>query len=194
MAATSNIIDEEKWPSSYRKYADHGTEIIFIYLFRCCPIHQFLSPGPRKAGRWYRKCGIRPWKIYCRRGNVPQVFTKIPKKILQLSSPETALRETQKLFYAIDLTQSEFVPATDDSANLLKLSVKEAENNPSSGMWPQPMTRIRYLARRIQSAGKRIVTFAGVLQHNTFPLAEILSEILQIGQREMNTPLKLSLP
>ncbi|NMB73453.1 MAG: phosphoenolpyruvate synthase, partial [Bacteroidales bacterium] len=43
----------------------------------------------------------------------------------------------------------------------------------------------------IQSAGKRIVTFAGVLQHNTFPLAEILSEILQIGQREMNNPIEI---
>ena len=43
----------------------------------------------------------------------------------------------------------------------------------------------------ISYPGKRLVTFANILQHKTFPLAEILSTLLEIGQREMNNPVEI---
>ena len=39
--------------------------------------------------------------------------------------------------------------------------------------------------------GKRIVTFSPLLNHGTFPLAEILQMVLEIGQREMNKPVEI---
>jgi hypothetical protein len=48
---------------------------------------------------------------------------KYPKKILQLSSPETALRDTQKEFCALDLNIDSFVPSTDDGVNILKIDI-----------------------------------------------------------------------
>jgi hypothetical protein len=39
--------------------------------------------------------------------------------------------------------------------------------------------------------GKRIITFAGILQHKTFPLADILSTLLEVGQKEMNNPIEI---
>ena len=39
--------------------------------------------------------------------------------------------------------------------------------------------------------GKKIVTFSNILNNNTFPLAEILSDLLEIGQREMNKPIEI---
>ena len=52
----------------------------------------------------------------------------IPKKILQLSSPEAALRDTQKEFCALDLNINSFVPSTDDGVNILKIDIKDLEN------------------------------------------------------------------
>ena len=39
--------------------------------------------------------------------------------------------------------------------------------------------------------GKKIITFANILQYKTFPLAEILDMILQLGQKAMNNPIEI---
>ncbi len=39
--------------------------------------------------------------------------------------------------------------------------------------------------------GRKIITFANVLKYNKFPLAEILKDILEIGQREMNKAIEI---
>ncbi len=43
----------------------------------------------------------------------------------------------------------------------------------------------------IYSEGKKLITFSNVLNHNVFPLAGILSDILQIGQKEMGKPIEI---
>jgi len=43
----------------------------------------------------------------------------------------------------------------------------------------------------IMSKGIRVITFSGILQHNLFPLAEILSMLLELGQTEMNNPIEI---
>jgi hypothetical protein len=39
--------------------------------------------------------------------------------------------------------------------------------------------------------GRRIISFSKVLNHNIFPLAEIVHDILTIGQRQMNNPIEI---
>jgi hypothetical protein len=39
--------------------------------------------------------------------------------------------------------------------------------------------------------GKRIITFASILQYKVFPLAEILTTLLEICQKEMNHPVEI---
>jgi hypothetical protein len=41
------------------------------------------------------------------------------------------------------------------------------------------------------SEGKKLITFANILQHDVFPLAEILDLTLKIGQKEMNKPVEI---
>ncbi|NMC39763.1 MAG: phosphoenolpyruvate synthase, partial [Bacteroidales bacterium] len=117
---------------------------------------------------------------------------KHPKKILQLNSPENALRETQKYFYALDLNVNKFVPSTDDGINLQKIKIKDVNNE----------TALKYLASTYDSnnnilydginrPGTRIITFAGILQYNRFPLAEILDSLLESGSQEMNHPVEI---
>jgi hypothetical protein len=36
-----------------------------------------------------------------------------------------------------------------------------------------------------------VITFSNILQHKTFPLADILSTLLEIGQQEMNNPIEI---
>jgi hypothetical protein len=43
----------------------------------------------------------------------------------------------------------------------------------------------------INRPGKRIITFSNILQHKLFPLADILSTLLELGQQEMNNPIEI---
>jgi hypothetical protein len=52
--------------------------------------------------------------------------------------------------------------------------------------------RVNHILRDgITHSGKRIITFANILQHKTFPLAEIISTLLELGQKEMNSPVEI---
>ena len=52
-----------------------------------------------------------------------------PKKILQLSSVDLTLKDTQKTFYALDLQPSAFIPSLDDAINFKKMPIKDAEDH-----------------------------------------------------------------
>ncbi len=115
-----------------------------------------------------------------------------PKKILQLSSPDMALRESQKHFYAIDLSTKHFVPETDDSVNLVKLPVRVAEQH---GSLKQLSSTFDLQNQIIKDGdyleGKKIITFANILKFNTFPLSEILIDLLETGEKEINKPVEI---
>ncbi len=117
---------------------------------------------------------------------------KYPKKVLQLSTVDMALRESQKKFYALDLSKEDFNPTCDEGVNLAKLSVREAEKDNSikhiSSTYDYQNNIIRH---GNHYEGKKILTFAGPLQFETFPLAKIIDSMLKTCQNEMNTPVEI---
>ena len=117
---------------------------------------------------------------------------KYPKKVLQLSSVDMALKGTQHKFYALDLSKEEFTPSCDEGINLVKLRVKEAEKDSSlnhiSSVYDYQNNVIRH---GNHYEGKKILTFAGPLQFETFPLAKIVDNILKTCQKQMNTPVEI---
>ncbi len=117
---------------------------------------------------------------------------RYPKKLLQFSTPEMAIKETQKSFYALDLRPSSFAPSTDDGINLLEIDIKDAVEDGSLKIAGSTFDMEN---ERIQDGyhgkGMPIISFASILKHKQFPLAEILETILEVGQREMNNPVEI---
>ena len=115
-----------------------------------------------------------------------------PKKILQLSSSKMMLRDTQKQFYALDLNQEKYHTSTDDSVNLARLKLTEAEGDKAlrhvASVYDYQSDVVR---DGINYEGKKFISFAGILQHESFPLAAILKELLEIGQKEINLPIEI---
>ncbi len=117
---------------------------------------------------------------------------KYPKKLLQLSTPEMAIKETQKTFYALDLKPTSFTPSTDDDVNLIEINVKEAFEN---GTLTLAGSTFDFENQRISDGyngtGVPIITFAGILKHKQFPLPDIIKDVLELGQYEMNNPVEI---
>jgi hypothetical protein len=81
-----------------------------------------------------------------------------------------ALRETQQEFYSLDLNPSSFVPSTDDSVNLLKLPVGEAEEDGSLRFAASTYDYQDDIIRdEMVKGGRKVITFANILRYDFFP-------------------------
>lgn len=193
MLSTSNVIDEEKMALVLQEVVGkrYG-ERFYPTLSGVARSINFYPIEPEKAEDGIVNLAFGLGK-YVVEGNLSLRFSpKFPKKILQLSSPEMALSETQKKFYSLYLDCKKFKPSINDGINLQLARIKSAEEDGS----------LRYVASTydynnhiIQDGmhyeGKRLVTFANILKYNSFPLAKILSDLLEISQREMNNPVEI---
>ena len=117
---------------------------------------------------------------------------KHPQSVLQLSTPEMALRDTQREMYALNLKPEEFKTSLDDAINLQRFEINKVRH----------FRNLRYVAstwdmqnQRISDStfdeGRKIITFSQILKYGTLPLADILSDLLTMGEQEMRTPVEI---
>lgn len=193
MTATKNVIDEEKMGIVLQEVCGQQYNNKFYPVISgVARSINFYPIAPEKPEDGIVNIALGLGKYIVDGGNTLRFSPQYPKKVLQLSSPDMALRETQKSFYALDLNNDSFKASIDDGINLLKLPIREAEKDNS----------IKYIASTydfqsnilrdgIQHEGKKLITFSNILNYNSFPLAEILKHILDIAQKEMNKPVEI---
>lgn len=117
---------------------------------------------------------------------------RYPKNIIQLSSPAQALKDTQKSYYALDMDPNRFKPSIDDKINLIRLPIKNAEKDGSFRYAASTFDLDNQLIRDgLIYEGKRIITFSSILNHNRFPLAELISDLLNISSHALNHPVEI---
>lgn len=193
MNATQNVIDEEKMGIVIQEIC--GNEYGSWYLPTLSGVARsinFYPVGSEQPLDGIASIGFGLGKLIVDGGVALRFSPKYPKKILQLASPETALRQTQKYFYALNTNPDSFEPMVDDGMNLLKLEIKDACSIPdlrhtvSTYDMQSGMLRDGYY-----DEGLKLVTFAPILKHGIFPLAEVLSDLLSIGQKEMNNHIEI---
>jgi CheY-like chemotaxis protein len=193
MAATSNVIDEEKMAIVLQEVCGKRySERFYPTISGVARSINFYPVDPEKPEDGIVNIAFGLGK-YVVEGRLSLRFSpKFPKKILQLSNPEMALRETQKIFYALDMKHTSFIPSTDDSINLMRLPIKEAEND---GSLKDVCSVFDFQSNTIYDGdnyqGKKIITFANILKYQSFPLAEIIKSVLETGQKEMNNHIEI---
>ena len=120
-------------------------------------------------------------------GNTLRFSPKFPKKILQLSDPKLALRDTQKQMFALDLRPGAFKISTNDGVNLVQPAV--AEVLPS---YPYPelvastfSIENNRMVPGVSAVGPRVISFDSILKYGRYPLAQILTDILEICKKAL---------
>jgi len=193
MTATLNVIDEEKMGIVLqevcgKKYGDR----FYPTISGVARSANFYPIEPEQPEDGIANVALGLGKYIVDGGNTLRFSPKYPKKILQWSTPDMALRETQTHFYALDLNAASFKPSVDDAVNLLKLRVKEAEKDKSIKWIASSFDFNNNMIRDgVNYPGKKLITFANILKNDVFPLAEILKDVLEIGQREMNKGIEI---
>jgi hypothetical protein len=193
MTATLNMIEEEKMGVVLQEViGTRYNDRFYPTISGVARSINFYPIAPEKPEDGIANIAFGLGKYIVDGGNGLRFSPRYPKKILQLSTPEMALGETQKFFYALDLKPESFEPDPDDTINLLNLKIKDAENDPALKLVASTYDYDSHqLKEGFITAGKRLITFSRQLAHDTFPLAEILKEVLEIGQKEMNKPVEI---
>lgn len=120
-------------------------------------------------------------------GHTLRFDPKFPKKILQLSEPKIALRDTQKMMYALDLRPGSFKTSKDDSINLAHIPVVDTiEGYEYPGyVFSTFSLQDSRIVPGVTANGPRIVSFDTILKYGKVQLAKVLSDVLDICKKEL---------
>ena len=195
MTATSNLIDQEKMAIVLQEvvgtqYGDH----YYPTISGVARSLNFYPIGNEKAEDGIANIALGLGKYIVDGGLTLRFSPRHPHNILQMSSTDFALRETQTRFYALDLNPENIVDkfSVDDAFNLTKLTLKEADADGSLKFITSTYDPYDMIIRDgYYPGGRKILSFVNVLQHDVFPLASTLDQLLQIGQKEMGRPVEI---
>jgi hypothetical protein len=193
MKATLNVIDEEKMGIVLQevcgsKYGDR----FYPTISGVARSVNFYPIEPEQPEDGIINLAFGLGKYIVDGGNTLRFSPKYPKKILQLTNPQMALMDSQPVFYALDLNSESFQASTDDSVNLLRLKIKDAEKD-NSLKWVASTYDFNNNVIRdgVNYTGKKLITFANILKNNVFPLVDILQKLLEVGSKEMNRGIEM---
>jgi hypothetical protein len=191
--ATSNLIDEEKMGIIIQEVCgkQHG-EKYYPVISGVARSINFYPISPEKTSDGIATIAFGLGKLIAEGGTGLRFSPRYPRKIMQLSSPDLAVKSTQKYFYALDMNPEKFVPSVDDKVNLLKMGIPDAECDGTLQLAASVYDHENNMIRDgFDCNGKKIITFSNVLIHGRYPLAEILQDLLQLGQQAMNNPVEI---
>ena len=152
----------------------------------------FYPIGDEKAEDGIANVALGLGKYIVDGGQTLRFSPRHPRHILQLSTTDFALRETQRQFYALDLENMAPAFETDDAFNLCKLNVREAEHHGSLRFISSTYDPYDQILREgFYPGGRKIISYANILQHDLFPLAHTIDHLLKIGCREMGRPVEI---
>ena len=195
MTATSNVIDQEKMAVILQEVV--GKQYGNHYYPNISGVLRSLNYYPindETAEEGIASLALGLGKYIVDGGQTLRVCPYHPTQILQMSEMDIALKETQTRFYALDMEHTGTEFQVDDSFNIKKLKVKEADADGS----------LRYIAstfdfsdQRIYDGyyegGRKIISLCGVLQQEVFPLPELLQMSMKYGQEGMRRPVEIEL-
>ncbi|SEG23379.1 PEP/pyruvate-binding domain-containing protein [Parabacteroides chinchillae] len=193
MTATSNLIDQEKMAIVLQEVVgSRYNDRFYPTLSGVARSLNFYPIGNEKAEDGIANVALGLGKYIVDGGITLRFSPRHPHNILQMSTMDFALRETQTRFYALDLKNLAENFSVDDAFNLLKLSLKEADADGALKYIVSTYDPYDQIIRDgYYPGGRKIVSFVNILQHDVFPLAETLDKLLHIGQDEMGRPIEI---
>ncbi|MDE5578862.1 MAG: phosphoenolpyruvate synthase [Alistipes sp.] len=190
---SQNLISEEKMAVIIQEVCGTEQNGLFFPTFsgvarsiNCYPI------GDEKPEDGICSVAMGLGKLVVDGGRTLRFSPRYPQKVLQTSTPELALRDTQTEVLALSLRPEEFRTSIDDAVNLRRLTVSEIGEYRNArhvtSVWDRENERI---SDSPFDRGRKIITFNNILKYNTFPLAEIVADILAMGAEEMRCPVEV---
>ena len=193
ITSTANLISEEKMAIIVQEVCGEESDgLFFPTISGVARSINFYPVGHERAEDGIVKVAYGLGKVVVDGEQVLRFSPKYPKHLLQTSTPELTMRDTQQSMLALSMQAEQFRTSTDDAVNLKRLNIHDCENFESL---KHVASTYDYENQRIVDScypkGPRFITFAPILKFNTFPLAQIVDRMLEIAQQEIYTPVEI---
>ncbi|MCX7954517.1 MAG: phosphoenolpyruvate synthase [Bacteroidales bacterium] len=194
ITATSNIIDEEKMSVVIQQIVgSRYGNYYFPVISGVARSINFYPIDQEKPEDGVVNIAFGLGKYVVDGGKSLRFSPKYPQKILQLSNVELSLKNSQNYFYALNLDPDYFVASQKDDINISRLYINELSlpHNLLNYIVSSYDANNNIIYPGIYYEGKKIITFENILVNNSFPLAKVLDDILQILYNETNTHIEI---
>lgn len=193
MTATSNVIDQEKMAIIIQEVVGEETNGYYFPSFsgvgRSLNYYPINDEQPEEG---VAEIAIGLGKYIVDGGLSLRFSPRHPDKVLQTSELELALRDTQTRLYALNLNDINADFSVDDGFNIEDMRVQKfADTNALKYLVSTFDPQDQIIRDTDKGFGRKVVTFANMLQHKVFPLAEAIDFMLVNGQEKMQRPVEI---
>lgn len=193
ITSTGNVLSEEKMAIVLQEVCGEPEgNYFFPVISGVARSVNFYPVGKEKPEDGIVKIAYGLGKVVVDGEQVLRFSPKYPKNVLQTSTLDLAMRETQQSMLALSLNPEKFKTSIDDAINLERFRIHECGQFESLKLIASTFDRENM--RIVDSCypdGPRIVTFAPQLKFNTFPLAEIVRQLLAMAEEEIKCPVEI---
>ncbi|MBO4379875.1 MAG: phosphoenolpyruvate synthase [Muribaculaceae bacterium] len=193
MTATSNVIDQEKMAVIIQEVV--GQKFDHYYFPSFSGTGRSLNYYPindERTEEGVAEVAVGLGKYIVDGGLALRFSPRHPAKVLQTSTLDLALRDTQTSLYAIDMDSVDNDFKIDDSFNLARLRVNDIASTGALRLMASTYDFRDNIIRDTDFGdGRKVITFANMLTHNAFPLASAVDFMLTTGQKEMVRPVEI---
>ena len=193
MTATRNVIDQEKMAVILQEVVgkDYGTRY-YPTMSGVLRSLNYYPIGDEEAEEGIASLALGLGKYIVDGGQTLRVCPYHPHQVLQTSETEMALRDTQTQFYALDMKHVGDDFKVDDGFNILKLRVKDAVEDQSLNYIASTFDPYdQVINDGVYETGRKLITFAGVLQRDVVPLPELMQMSMKCGSEAMRRPVEI---
>lgn len=193
ITATGNVISEEKMAIIIQEICGSEQDgCFFPTLSGVARSVNFYPIGHERAEEGIAKIAYGLGKAVVDGEQVLRFSPEYPRHVLQTSTPDLAMRDTQQVMYALDLQPERFKTSLDDAVNLSRIPITECGRFPS---FSKVVSTYDFENQRMVDSpipeGPKVVSFAHILRYNTFPLAPIVKELLEVCTAEMKSSVEI---
>lgn len=187
ITATANVISEEKMAIVIQEICGSEDQGYFFPTFSgVARSLNFYPVGYEQAEDGIAKIAFGLGKAVVDGDQVLRFSPKYPDHVMQTSTPELVMKETQRSMFALNLKPEKFKTSIDDAVNLERLDINDCTKFRNiryvASTWDMNSMRI---VDSPMAEGPKFITFSHILQYRTFPLSEILQELLAVAHEEM---------
>lgn len=193
MTATSNLIDQEKMAVIIQEVVGENHDGLYFPSFS--GVGRSLNYYP--LGDETPEDGVAEVAVglgkYIVDGGVSLRFSPLhPEHVLQTSTLDLALRQTQTYLCALPTDGENRTVTTDDSFNIVERPIQSFANTGALRYLVSTFDPCDgYLKDYEEGRGRRVVTFNNILRDKVFPLAPAIDFMLRHGQAAMQRPIEI---
>ncbi len=193
LGSTPGQLEEERMGVVVQRLAAYRYEDVYYPNFSgVAQSHNYYPLGRMKAEDGLVHVALGLGKMVVEGGDVLRFSPARPTVPPGFSSSEEILRNSQRSFFALDLSDPavEIVPRSDGP--LVKLGLADAEKHGTLAPVGSVYVREDGVCRDgIHATGPRLVTFTHVLRSGLFPLAPIIAELLSSGRKSLGCEVEI---